>query len=147
MNQQPSNHKSGTLSLSYPCPSDRGQEKAKQKDKQMDGQTDMKDGRQSNELIGRDMGGGGEVLGGQSQINKTGQQVGIKPSAGTRRQKWMELRRSQVTGLLTDGFFDHLSGTVGENTVCPFTGVHVNGTQQLVQKHSSHIQIRQLPIT
>ena len=59
----------------------------------------------------------------------------------------MELMRSQMTGLLTDGFFDHLSGTVGENTVCPFTGVHVNGTQQLVQKHSSHIQIRHLPIT
>ena len=54
--------------------------------KQMDGQTDMKDGRQSNKLIGRDIGGGG-VLGGQSQINKTGQQVGIKTSAGTRREK------------------------------------------------------------
>ena len=141
--------------------------------KQMDGQTDMKDGRQSNKLIGRDIGGGGGGAGGpksdkqdratggdqDKRRNKKGKVNGTEEVTGDwftyRWVLWPPVwhcrwehrlsthacpcRWNPATG--TETVKSHSDQTTSNNLKQP-----QSTKSQKVQKQSSHIQIRQLPI-
>lgn len=39
-------------------------------------------------------------------------------------------------------FFNHLSGTVGQDSISPFSGIYVNLTQQLQNTQSHNLQVK-----